>query len=90
MRSDGRAWDEMRPVKITKNYLKYAEGSVLIEVGDTKVICTASEEKKVPSFLSGSGKGWITAELRSGLSGNLPGERWPAEPRRFNALSDVL
>ncbi len=62
MRSDGRAWDEMRPVKITKNYLKYAEGSVLIEVGDTKVICTASEEKKVPSFLSGSGKGWITAE----------------------------
>ncbi len=62
MRSDGRDWDEMRPVKITKNYLKYAEGSVLIEVGDTKVICTASEEKKVPSFLAGSGQGWITAE----------------------------
>ncbi len=62
MRSDGRTLDKMRPVKITENYLKYAEGSVLIEVGDTKVICTASEEGKIPSFLAGTGQGWVTAE----------------------------
>ncbi|NOX96836.1 MAG: ribonuclease PH [Nitrospirae bacterium] len=62
MRSDGRLLDQMRPVKITENYLKHAEGSVLIEVGDTKVICTASEEDKIPSFLAGTGQGWITAE----------------------------
>lgn len=52
----------MRRVKITRNYIKYAEGSVLIEVGDTRVICTASIEDKVPPFLKGTGRGWITAE----------------------------
>lgn len=63
MRVDGRrAQDALRPVKITRNYTKYAEGSVLIEMGDTKVICTASIEDKVPPFLKGSGEGWITAE----------------------------
>ncbi|MGM9972909.1 MAG: ribonuclease PH [Clostridiaceae bacterium] len=63
MRVDGRrAQDVLRPVKITRNYTKYAEGSVLIEMGDTKVICTASIEDKVPPFLKGSGEGWITAE----------------------------
>ncbi len=61
-RSDGRAADQIRPVKITRNYTKYAEGSVLIEVGDTKVICTASVEEKVPPFIKGQGKGWVTAE----------------------------
>lgn len=62
MRPDGRKPEELRPVSITRNYLKYPEGSVLIEMGDTKVICTASIEDKVPPFLKGGGKGWITAE----------------------------
>ena len=62
MRADGRKYNELRPVKITNNYLKNAEGSVLIEVGETKVICTASIEDKVPPFLKGSSQGWITAE----------------------------
>jgi ribonuclease PH len=61
-RSDNRAPDQMRPVKITPNYIAMAEGSVLIEVGHTKVICTASIEETVPSFLRNSGKGWITSE----------------------------
>ncbi len=62
MRVDGRQPNKLRPVKITRNYIKYAEGSVLIEVGDTKVICTASIEDKVPPFLKNTGEGWITAE----------------------------
>lgn len=61
-RIDGRSMDEMRVVKITRNYLKYAEGSVLIEIGNTKVICAATVEEKVPPFMKGSGEGWITAE----------------------------
>jgi len=61
-RIDGRANDELRPVKITRNYLKFAEGSVLIEVGDTKVICSASIEERVPLHKKGTGTGWITAE----------------------------
>lgn len=61
-RQDGRRPDEMRPVKITRDYIKYAEGSVLIEVGDTKVICTASIEDRVPIWLRGTGQGWVTAE----------------------------
>lgn len=62
MRQDGRKNDEIRPMKITRGYTKYAEGSVLIEVGETKVICTASVEDKVPGFLKGMGEGWITSE----------------------------
>lgn len=62
MRIDGRQLDELRQVKITRNYLKYPEGSVLVEFGNTKVICAASIEEKVPPFLKGSGEGWITAE----------------------------
>ena len=61
-REDGRTNDQIRPVKITRGYIKYAEGSCLIEVGDTRVICTASVEDKVPPFLKGSGTGWVTAE----------------------------
>jgi ribonuclease PH len=61
-REDGRANNQIRPVKITRGYMKYAEGSCLIEVGDTRVICTASVEEKVPPFLKGSGGGWVTAE----------------------------
>lgn len=62
MRIDGRKNDQNRHVKIERNYTKYAEGSVLIETGDTKVICTASIEDKVPPFLKGKGAGWITCE----------------------------
>ena len=62
MRIDGRKNDQVRHTKVTRNYIKHAEASVLIEVGDTKVICTASIEDKVPPFLKGTGEGWITAE----------------------------
>jgi ribonuclease PH len=61
-RRDNRLNDELRPVKITRNYLLHPEGSVLIEVGNTKVICTAMIEDRVPPFLKGTGKGWVSAE----------------------------
>lgn len=61
-RIDGRNNDELRKVKITRNYIKHPQGSVLIEMGDTKVICTAMIEDRVPPFLKGAGTGWITAE----------------------------
>ncbi len=61
-RSNGRGFKALRPVKITRNYLKHAEGSVLIQIGDTKVICSASVEERVPPFLRNTGKGWVTAE----------------------------
>lgn len=61
-RSDNRAPDQMRPVKIVPNFIAMAEGSALIEVGSTRVICTASVDESVPAFMKGSGKGWITAE----------------------------
>lgn len=61
-RVDGRRADQLRPVVIERDFIKHAEGSVLIAVGDTKVICTASVEDKVPPFLRGLGEGWITAE----------------------------
>ncbi|MCK6257966.1 ribonuclease PH [Fictibacillus sp. KIGAM418] len=62
MRNDGRANNELRPVMMDKDYIKHPEGAVLIAVGDTKVICTASIEERVPPFMRGQGKGWITAE----------------------------
>jgi len=62
IRKDGRNFDMLRKVKITRNYLKYAEGSCLIELGDTKVICSATVDENVPPFLKGSGNGWVTAE----------------------------
>ncbi len=62
IRSDGRGEEKLRKVAITRNYLKYAEGSCLIELGNTKVICSASVEESVPPFLKGSGTGWVTAE----------------------------
>ncbi|HZW83906.1 MAG TPA: ribonuclease PH [Candidatus Deferrimicrobium sp.] len=61
-RFDGRQPDQLRPIKITSDYLVHPEGSVLIEFGKTKVICTATVEEKVPPFQKGSGKGWVTAE----------------------------
>jgi len=62
MRTSGRTPNEMRPLRITRSYTRHAEGSVLIECGDTRVLCTASIEEKVPPFLKGKGKGWLTAE----------------------------
>jgi len=61
-RFDGRQFDEIRPVKITRRYTEIPEGSVLIEIGKTKVLCTASIEERVPPFQKGSGNGWVTAE----------------------------
>jgi ribonuclease PH len=62
MRKDGRKNNDLRPVKITRSYLKHPEGSAMIELGGTKVICTASVEEKVPQFLRGMEQGWVTAE----------------------------
>jgi len=62
MRPSGRQPDQMREIRITRNYTKHAEGSVLVEFGDTKVLCTASVDRGVPHFLRGSGSGWVTAE----------------------------
>jgi len=61
-RADGRGWDRMRDFRITMNYLRFAEGSVLVEMGHTKVLCAATIEDKVPPFLKNSGRGWLTAE----------------------------
>jgi ribonuclease PH len=62
MRPNDRAADQVRPIKITRNYTAYAEGSVLVEFGNTKVLCNASVEENVPRWLKGQGKGWVTAE----------------------------
>ncbi len=67
-RPSGRAFDEMRQVDMTRGYIRHADGSVLVEFGDTKVICTANVEDQVPRFLRGRGRGWVTAEY-----GMLPG-----------------
>ena len=62
IRIDGRTPEQLRPVRLTVNYLDYAEGSVLIETGNTRVLCAASIEERVPPFLEGKGQGWVTAE----------------------------
>jgi ribonuclease PH len=76
MRSDGRASDALRPVRLTTGFLKHAEGSCLVEVGDTRVVCAASFEDKVPPFLKGKGEGWVTAEY-----GMLPRATSTRSPR---------
>ncbi len=62
MRPSGRQPDQLRPIRFTRHYTKHAEGSVLVEFGDTKVICTASVEERVPGWMRGQGRGWVTAE----------------------------
>ncbi len=62
MRSHGRALNALRPVTLIRHYTRHAEGSVLVSFGDTRVLCTASVEERVPAFLKGAGKGWVTAE----------------------------
>ena len=81
MRIDKRRNDHVRNTKITRNYIKHAEGSVLIEVGDTKVICTASIEDKVPPFKKGSGEGWISAEYNM-----IPRSTQTRKPRDISRL----
>jgi ribonuclease PH len=80
VRADGRQPDELRPVRFTRHFTKHAEGSVLIEVGDTKVICTASVEEGVPPFRRDSGQGWLTAEYA--MLPRATGTRSPREAAR--------
>ena len=79
MRTDNRALSQMRPVEITPGYLQTAEGSALIAVGNTRVLCAASVEESVPQFLRGSGKGWVTAEYSM-----LPRATMKRTPREVN------
>ena len=81
MRINGRKFDQARPIAITRSYTKYAEGSVLIEAGETKVICTASIEEKVPFFLKGKGEGWITCEYNM-----IPRATHSRKPRDISRL----
>ena len=80
MRPSGRATDQLRTINITRNFTRHAEGSVLVEFGDTKVICTASADSGVPSFLRGSGEGWVTAEY--GMLPRSTGSRMGREAAR--------
>lgn len=79
-RPSQRQPDQLRDIKITRNYTKHAEGSVLVEFGDTKVICTASVEENIPRFLKGSGRGWVTAEY--GMLPRSTGSRMDREAAR--------
>ncbi|MCZ6800341.1 MAG: ribonuclease PH [Nitrospirae bacterium] len=79
-RSDGRRLDESRPVTVTRHFIKHADGSVLFEMGDTKVICTASVEEKVPPFLRDKKQGWVTAEYA--MLPRATHERMPREASR--------
>lgn len=81
MRIDGRNNDALRPVKITRNFIMHPAGSVLIEMGHTKVICTAMIEEKVPSFLKGAGSGWVTAEY-----GMIPGSTGQRKQRNTKGI----
>lgn len=80
MRPSGRTPEQMRAIRITRNFTKHAEGSVLIECGHTKVICTASVEQRVPGFLRGKGQGWVTAEF--GMLPRSTGNRMGREAAR--------
>lgn len=79
MRKNGRGLDQLRPLKFYMDYLKYPDGSVLVEMGDTKVLCTVTMEEKVPTFLQSQGKGWITSEYSM-----LPGAGEPRIPREVH------
>ncbi len=80
MRPSHRAADELRHVSLTRHYTKHAEGAVLVEFGDTRVLCTASVEEQLPRFLKGSNQGWITAEY--GMLPRATGSRSPREAAR--------
>lgn len=104
LRAYNRSYDEIRPIKVIRNYIKYSEGSVLIEVGDTRVICTASVEEKVPVFLRGTQQGWISAEysmipranqlrnLRDSVKGKIDGRSQEIQRlvgRSLRAVTDL-
>ena len=80
MRPSGRKPDELRAVTITRRFTRHAEGSVLVEFGDTRVICTVSVDEKVPNFLKGTGQGWVTAEY--GMLPRSTTQRMPREAAR--------
>ena len=80
MRPSGRAADELRTVRFTRNFTRHAEGSVLVEFGDTRVLCTASASERVPHWLRGTGRGWVTAEY--GMLPRATGERMAREATR--------
>ena len=90
MRSGGRKAQELRPVRLTRGYTRHAEGSVLVEFGDTKVLCTASVLGQVPGFMRGQGRGWVTAEY-----GMLPrathtrGEREAARGKQSGRTQEI-
>ena len=89
-RPSGRRFDELRPLRITRHYTKHAEGSVLIEAGDTLVLCTASVEEGVPGFLKGKGRGWLTAEY--GMlprATNTRGRREAAEGKQSGRTQEI-
>jgi ribonuclease PH len=102
MRVNGRQNDKIRDLKITRNFLKYPDGSVLVEMGETKVICSVSVEEKVPPFLRNSGKGWLTAEYsmlpratqsrttREAVSGKMGGRTHEIQRLIGRALRAVL
>ena len=102
MRANGRSNDKIRDLKITRNFLKYPDGSVLVEMGETKVICGVSIEDKVPPFLRNSGKGWLTAEYsmlpratqsrttREAVSGKLGGRTHEIQRLIGRALRAVV
>src|SRR6266542_3871994 len=88
IRIDGRRSDELRPLVIHRNFIKHAEGSVLIEMGATKVICTVSVEEKVPPFLRGQGRGWVTAEYA--MIPRATAERVPREATKGKQAGRTL
>jgi ribonuclease PH len=88
MRHDGRRADQLRPVTLTRDFIRHAEGSVLVEFGATKVICTASLEDKVPPFLRGQGQGWVTAEY--GMLPRATLTRTPRETHRTGGRSQEI
>jgi ribonuclease PH len=88
MRPDGRSPTDLRPVRIQKGFLNYAEGSALIEVGNTRVLCAASVEDGVPSFLKGGGKGWVTAEY--GMLPRATATRTPREASKGRQAGRTL
>src|SRR5688500_1391498 len=102
MRVDGRLPEQLRPTRITPHYLIHAEGSVLVEAGKTKVICTASVEDRVPPFRRNSGKGWVTAEYgmlpratttrsqRESTAGSVRGRTQQFQRRLRPSSSDVI
>src|SRR3989304_127026 len=77
MRPSGRSAEQLRTIQLTRNYTKHAEGSVLVEFGDTRVLCNATVEERVPRFIKGTGRGWVTAEY--GMLPRSTGDRMNRE-----------